>query len=78
MTEDREISLREKLLAHRARLLDFAAQQAEADPHSWGWLHMVADIQLALMALDETTGDPLWQAMIDEGVARIRNATPAY
>ncbi len=53
MTEGQAIALRERLLAHRARLLDHAAQQAEADPYSWGWLHMVADVQAALQALEE-------------------------
>ena len=56
MTENQALMLREKLLAHRARLLDHAAQQAEADPNSWGWLRMIGDVQLALAALEETTG----------------------
>jgi len=55
MTKNQATSLREKLRAHRARLLDFAAQQAEADPHSWGWLHMLGDVQLALQAVEEET-----------------------
>ena len=50
--------LREKLLARRVRLLDFAAQQVEADPASWGWLRMLADTQLALQALEAVTGKP--------------------
>ena len=50
------MALREKLLAHRARLLDHAAQQAEADPNSWDWLNMLGDAQSALMALEEATG----------------------
>ena len=58
MTENGAIVLREKLLAHRARLLSFAAQQIEADPHSLDWLHMLGDVQCAIMALDETTGEP--------------------
>ncbi len=58
MTEGQAIALREKLLARRVRLLDFAAQQAEADPNSWGWLRMVADVQAAITALGETTGKP--------------------
>ena len=58
MTKDQATALREKLLARRARLLDHAVQQVEADPHSWGWLHMLGDVQCAIMALDETTGDP--------------------
>ena len=53
MTKDQEAALREKLLAHRARLLDHAVQQAEVDPNSWGWLRMLADTQLALNALEE-------------------------
>ena len=55
MTEDQETALREKLLSHRARLLDHAVQQVEADPHSWGWLRMLADVQAALAALEEET-----------------------
>ncbi len=55
MIEGQAIALREKLLAHRARLLDHAVRQAEADPHSWGWLSMVADVQAALTALEEAT-----------------------
>ena len=58
MTENQLSAFREKLLVHRARVLDPAAQQAEADPNSWAWLHMVADIQLALMALEAATGKP--------------------
>ena len=53
MTETQATSLREKLLAHRTRLFDHATQQAEADPHSWGWLRMLADVQTALTAIDE-------------------------
>ncbi len=49
-------ALRDKLLTHRARLLDHAAQQADAGPLSLGWLHMVADVQAALTALEEATG----------------------
>ena len=59
MTEDQPIALREKLLAHRARLLDFAVQQTEADPHSLGWIRMLGDVQLALQAIDETAGRPI-------------------
>jgi len=55
MTEGQAIALREKLLARRVRLLDFAAQQAEADPNSLGWLRMVADVQSALQAVEEAT-----------------------
>ncbi len=51
-------ALRDKLLTHRARLLDHAAQQVDADPNSLGWLRMVADVQLALHALEEATGRP--------------------
>ena len=57
MTEDQAIVLRGKLLAHRARLLDHGAQQAGVDPHSLGWLHMVADVQAALTALEAATGE---------------------
>ncbi len=49
------MALRERLLAHRAWLLDFAAQQSEADPHSWGWLSMLGDVQAALKAVEEET-----------------------
>ena len=56
MTKDQAKALREKLLARRARLLDFAVQQANVDPASWDWLHMVADVQGAITAIDETTG----------------------
>ncbi len=52
------MALREKLLAHRARLLDHAVQQAEADPDSLGWLRMLGDVQAALTAVDEATGNP--------------------
>ena len=55
MTEGQAIALREKLLARRTRLLDHAAQQAEADPASWGWLRMLGDVQAALTALKEET-----------------------
>ena len=58
MTEDREKALRERLLAHRARLLEHAAQQADVDSHSWGWLRMLGDVQAALMAIEEATGEP--------------------
>ena len=58
MTEGQADSLREKLLAHRARLLEHAAQQAEADPHSFGWITMLGSVQLALQALDEATEIP--------------------
>ncbi len=47
MTEDQATSLREKLLAHRARLLDHAVQQVDADPPEWGWIRMLGDVQLA-------------------------------
>ena len=56
MTEDQTTALREKLLAHRARLLEHAVQQADVDPHSWGWPRMVANVQLALQAPEEATG----------------------
>ena len=59
MTEDQATALREKLLAHRARLLDHAARQVEADPNSLGWIRMLADAQLALQALDEAAGRPI-------------------
>ncbi len=52
------MALRENLLARRSRLLDFAAQQSDADPNSWGWLRMLGDVQSAITALDETTGEP--------------------
>ncbi len=55
MTKDQAMALRERLLAHRAWLLDFAAQQSEADPHSWGWLSMLGDVQAALKAVEEET-----------------------
>ena len=55
MTKDEATALREKLLAHRARLLDHAAQQAEADPNSLGWLRMLGDVQSALAALEGET-----------------------
>ena len=58
MTEDQATALRAQLLAHRARLLDFAVQQANVDPASWDWLHMVADVQSAITAIDEATGKP--------------------
>ena len=38
MTENQAKALREKLLAHRARLLDLAVRQVETDPTSLGWL----------------------------------------
>ena len=57
MTETQATSLREKLLAHRARLLDHAVQQSDADPHSWGWLRMLGDVQAALTALEAATGE---------------------
>ena len=58
MTKDQLTALRAELLTLRARLLDHAAQQVETAPHSWGCLHMLGDVQLAIMALDETTGEP--------------------
>ena len=58
MTENQLMALRAQLLDHRARLLDHAVQQAGADPHSWGWLRMLGDVQLALHALEEATGRP--------------------
>ncbi len=58
MTEEQALALRERLLAHRARLLDHAVQQADVDPHSWGWLHILGDVQLVLTALEEATGKP--------------------
>ncbi len=58
MTKDQATALREKLLARRARLLDHAAQQINADPNSWGWLRMLGDVQSVITALDETTGEP--------------------
>jgi hypothetical protein len=58
MTEDQATALRKRLLAHRARLLDHAVQQVEAVPPSWDWLSMLGNVQSALMALDETTGEP--------------------
>ena len=56
MTEDQATALRKRLLARRARLLEFAVQQVEADLPSWDWLRMVADAQLAIQALDEENG----------------------
>ncbi len=50
--------LRDKLLAHRAQLLVHAVRQVEADPHSLGWLRMVADVQSAITALEVATGKP--------------------
>ena len=58
MTKDQATSLREKLLAHRARLLDLAVRQVETDPTSLGWLRMLGDVQAALAAIDEATGKP--------------------
>ena len=58
MTENQLTALRENLIAHRTRLLDHAVQQADVDPNSWGWLNMLGNVQLALAALEETTGKP--------------------
>ena len=58
MTEKQATSLREKLLAHRARLLEHAAQQVDVDPLSLGWLRMVADVQAALAAIEAATEQP--------------------
>ena len=55
MTEDQTMMLRKRLLAHRSRLLDHAAQQVAADPPSWDWLNMLGDVQAALAALEEET-----------------------
>lgn len=55
MTEDQATALREKLLARRARLLDHAVQQVDADPNSFGWLSMLGDVQAALTAIEEET-----------------------
>ena len=55
MTENEATTLRDKLLAHRARLLDHADQQVDADPHTRGWLRMLGDVRLALTALEEET-----------------------
>jgi len=52
MTENQATSLREKLMDHRTRLLEFAAQQVDVDSDSWGWLAMLGDVQLALDALE--------------------------
>ena len=52
MTEYQAVTLREKLLDHRARLLNFAARQVEVDPNSFGWITMLAHVHLALAALD--------------------------
>ncbi len=57
MTENQAMALRAKLLAHRAQLLDFAVQQAEACPNSWGWLRMPGDVQSAITALEAATGE---------------------
>ena len=59
MTEDRATALREKLLAHRDRLLEHAAQQVDAAPNSWGWFSMLGDVQAALAALDDENGRTL-------------------
>jgi hypothetical protein len=58
MIERQAIALREKLRAHRSRLLDHAAQQVEANPPSWDWLRMLGDVQVALTALEEEAGKP--------------------
>ena len=58
MTEDQATALRAQLLAHRARLLEHAAQQVNVDPHSWSWLRMLGDVQSALTALEETVEKP--------------------
>ena len=58
MTEDQAQVLRAQLLAHRARLLDHAVRQIEADPPSWDWLSMLGNVQAALTAVDEATGKP--------------------
>ncbi len=58
MTKDQATSLREKLLALRTRLLDHAAQEVDVNSYALGWLRMVADVQLALHALEEATGRP--------------------
>ena len=55
MTKNQATSLREKLMDHRARLLDFAVQKLDADPHSWGWLSMLGDVQATLKAVEEET-----------------------
>ncbi len=55
MTENQATTLRAQLLARRCRLLDFAVQQANVDPASWDWLHMVADVQSAITAIEEET-----------------------
>ncbi len=57
MTEDQATALRKRLLAHRARLLDHAVQQSDADPASWGWLRMPGDVQSAITALEAATGE---------------------
>ena len=51
MTKNQAMALRVKLLALRTRLLDHAVRQVEGEP-SWDWLSMVADVQLALHALE--------------------------
>ncbi len=58
MNENQLTALREKLLSHRARLLDHAAQQSDADPNSWGWLRMLGDVQSAITALEAAMGEP--------------------
>ncbi len=55
MTKDQATALRARLLAHRDRLLDHAAQQINADPNSWGWLRMLADVPAAITAVEEET-----------------------
>ena len=57
MTENATTVLRDKLLTHRALLLDHAAQQADVDPLSWSWLRMLGDAQAALAAVDEENAD---------------------
>ncbi len=59
MTADQATALREKLLAMRTQLLDYATQQAEVNPPSPGWLSMVADVQAALKAVEEAAGQPV-------------------
>ena len=47
--------LRAHLLAHRTQLLHHAVRQVEAVLPSWDWLHMLGDVQAALMAVEEET-----------------------
>ena len=68
MTENQATSLCEKLMDQRAQLLEFAVQQSDADPKSWGWLPMLGDVQSAINALDEENGRALVMTNVKDGV----------